>query len=61
MQQAAYTCCAGNSLDGKPDGDNDFERVCQSDGSLKSESSCKDIDQCAGPKSAVSLVVAAWW
>jgi hypothetical protein len=48
-------------LDGKPDGDTDFERVCQSDGSLKSESSCKDIDQCAGPKSAVSLVVAAWW
>jgi hypothetical protein len=41
MQQAAYTCGAGNSLDGKPDGGTGFERVCRSDGSLKSESSCR--------------------
>jgi hypothetical protein len=43
----AFTCAAGFSVDATPAGAQSFSEVCQSDGKLSSDASCKPIDWCS--------------
>jgi len=46
-ESVGYTCKAGYSMDGKPEGDTEFSVDCQSNGKFSGgKTDCKDIDYC---------------